>query len=100
MTHDASLDQARLSGGKVLVHCYAGRSRSAAVTIAYFVDKLNMTLDQAYCEIRAKRACISPNLNFMGQLQKYEEFVRSKAVGFDCGMVEAVQAQNPAVQSC
>jgi dual specificity MAP kinase phosphatase len=71
-------EEARSSGGKVLVHCFAGASRSAAITIAYFLQSFNMTLDQAYNAIRDKRPCISPNLNFMGQLQKFEESLRSR----------------------
>ena len=77
----ATTDSARDSGGIVLVHCFAGVSRTAAITIAYFVQTFDMTVEAAYAAIRAKRPAISPNLNFMGQLQRFEEDLRaSRAV--------------------
>ena len=69
-------DEARQSGGKVLVHCFAGVSRSAAVAIAYLMTADQLSLAKAYDIVRVARACISPNLNFMGQLQKYEKAQR------------------------
>jgi protein-tyrosine phosphatase len=70
------------------VHCFAGVSRSAAITIAYFLQAFGMTVEQAYNAIREKRPSISPNLNFMGQLQKFEESLRarSEAVRVDAGL--------------
>lgn len=58
-------------GGRVLVHCYAGRSRSATVCLAYLMRTCNMSLDAAYEHVRARRHVIDPNLNFMRQLQDY-----------------------------
>ena len=85
---DLSAEEARIGGGKVLVHCFAGVSRSAAITIAYFLQAFGMTVEQAYNAIREKRPSISPNLNFMGQLQKFEESLRarSEAVRVDAGL--------------
>lgn len=74
----AFINDARDTNGKVLVHCFAGISRSAAITIAYFLYTFDMTLDAAYNAVRAKRPGISPNLNFMGQLHKLEEILRTK----------------------
>ena len=75
----AFIDAARDSGGRVLVHCFAGVSRTAAITIAYFLFAFeHMTLDDAYKAVRAKRPVISPNLNFMGQLQRFEESLRAR----------------------
>ena len=53
------------------MHCFAGVSRSAAITIAYFIFSHNMSVESAYELVRKQRSCISPNLNFMGQLSTY-----------------------------
>eukprot|EP00042_Codosiga_hollandica_P048901 m.557869 g.557869 ORF g.557869 m.557869 type:complete len:324 (+) comp57763_c0_seq4:880-1851(+) len=65
------IEEAKRTGGKVLVHCYAGISRSAAVTVAYFMWSEGRSLDDAYEFVREHRSCISPNLGFMGQLAAF-----------------------------
>lgn len=67
------IDNARDNDGKVLVHCQAGVSRSATVCIAYLMYKNNMTLEDAFDHVRARRGIISPNLNFMQQLKEFEK---------------------------
>jgi protein-tyrosine phosphatase len=54
------------AGGKVLVHCWAGVSRSATITIAYMMRIHNMTLGDAFNFVKSKRAIIFPNHGFMG----------------------------------
>lgn len=56
----------------VLVHCYAGVSRSATAVIAYMMKTHNMQLDQAMKFVGSKRHIICPNFSFMGQLKSYE----------------------------
>ena len=67
-----NLEDIKSKGGKILVHCRAGISRSATICIAYLMRKYNHTLDQAYEFIKKRRAAISPNFNFLGQLLKLE----------------------------
>lgn len=62
----------RAKGGKVLVHCQAGVSRSATICIAYVMTHYGMGLEEAFDFVRARRSHISPHLNFMRQLQEYE----------------------------
>lgn len=66
-------DKARESNESVLVHCLAGISRSPTVAIAYVMRHLQMTCEDAYRYVKAKRATISPNFNFLGQLLEYEK---------------------------
>ncbi|GFO45685.1 dual specificity protein phosphatase [Plakobranchus ocellatus] len=66
------IDQARESGGRVLVHCQAGISRSSAVVIAYLMYKLNMTKQKAVEYVSSIRHFIKPNDGFQEQLQLFE----------------------------
>lgn len=61
------------SGGNVLVHCFAGRSRSASVCAAYVMCHENIRLDEALMRMRLARPQINPNAGFMGQLNQLDE---------------------------
>ncbi|CAF3806827.1 unnamed protein product [Rotaria sordida] len=66
------IEKARLNNGRVFIHCLAGISRSPALAVAYIMRHLNLSVDDAYRYIKARRSHISPNFNFMGQLSEYE----------------------------
>ena len=66
------------NGGKTLVHCYAGRSRSASSVIAYLMKYEHMTLKQAHSHVRARRAVIRPNPGFWKQLITFEHRLYGK----------------------
>lgn len=70
------IDFALSSGGKILVHCFAGRSRSGTICCAYLMKKNGLTLEQALKEIKEKRFCVMPNPGFLFQLQLYEKNLR------------------------
>lgn len=63
----------------VLVHCYAGVSRSASLVIAYIMFKQRVALSEAVKIVKAKRSCISPNFGFMLQLKDFEKFLLEAA---------------------
>ena len=50
----------------------AGISRSPALAVAFVMRHLNISADDAYRYIKARRSYISPNFNFLGQLSEYE----------------------------
>lgn len=54
--------------GGVLVHCYAGVSRSVSVVIAYLIWKYNMSYNDALNYIRSSRPIANPNPGFAIQL--------------------------------
>jgi len=54
------------------VHCLAGISRSVTVTVAYLMQKLTLSMNDAYDIVKLKKSNISPNFNFMGQLLDFE----------------------------
>ncbi|VDD74695.1 unnamed protein product [Mesocestoides corti] len=63
-------------GGRTLVHCMAGVSRSASIVLAYLIKYQKMSLAEAYDRVRSIRPCIQPNLGFWRQLIAYEEVRR------------------------
>uniref|UniRef100_A0A3Q1FTR5 protein-tyrosine-phosphatase n=1 Tax=Acanthochromis polyacanthus TaxID=80966 RepID=A0A3Q1FTR5_9TELE len=68
------------SGASVLVHCAAGISRSPALAVAYIMYSLEMDLDHAYF-VKERRPSISPNFNFLGQLQHFQGALSQKTSG-------------------
>ncbi|XP_064603182.1 dual specificity protein phosphatase 2-like [Liolophura sinensis] len=67
------IDEQRERGGKVLVHCQAGVSRSATICMAYIMYKRKCPMDEAFDRIHKQRGVVSPNLSFMRQLQTFEQ---------------------------
>ena len=65
-------------GGKILVHCRVGVSRSATIVISEVMRRLNINLARAYLYVRVRRLniVIQPNLRFMYELFKWEEKVK------------------------
>ncbi|KAG6856272.1 hypothetical protein H0H87_005957 [Tephrocybe sp. NHM501043] len=68
------IDQARIEGGQVLVHCRVGVSRSATVTIAYVMKHLGLPLVDAYLIVRSRRlsVLIQPNMRLLYNLCGWE----------------------------
>lgn len=67
------VEKCRKANKRVLVHCLAGISRSPTLAIAYLMKHMNMRSDEAFKFVKDKRATISPNFNFLGQLYDYEK---------------------------
>jgi len=59
--------------GKTLVHCSAGRSRSATIIIAYLIAKRNLSVRDAYRLLKSKRKIIEPNIGFIQRLLEFED---------------------------
>ncbi|XP_002735328.1 dual specificity protein phosphatase 14-like isoform X2 [Saccoglossus kowalevskii] len=66
------IKQEKLRGGRTLVHCVAGVSRSASLCMAYLMKHEHLTLKDAHDYIKARRCVIRPNLGFWRQLVNYE----------------------------
>ena len=56
----------------VLVHCYHGKSRSAALVTAFLMAKYRLGVDEALALLKRKRSVVSPNPGFMAQLRLWE----------------------------
>lgn len=67
------IDEVVEGGGKVLVHCAYGVSRSATIVIAYLIKKYGVTYDKAYEKVKHMRDVIEPNEGFKRQLRGYSD---------------------------
>lgn len=54
---------------KILIHCYAGVSRSSTVTIAFLMETFLMTYPEATEHVRKARHWIDPNPGFRNKLK-------------------------------
>ncbi|KAI0925509.1 hypothetical protein AcV5_008226 [Taiwanofungus camphoratus] len=79
------IDRAREDGGKVLVHCRVGVSRSATVTIAYVMKHLGLPLVDAYLIVRSRRlsVLIQPNMRLLYNLLGWEVKLARERSGGD-----------------
>ena len=68
----AFITEAISGGGKILVHCVAGMSRSASCVIAYLMKTKQIGYEEALAMTKAKRSCVEPNNAFVRQLQEYQ----------------------------
>lgn len=63
-------------GGRTLVHCNAGVSRSAALCMAFLLKHHGVTLLQAHGWVKTCRPIVRPNNGFWEQLIRYEMELR------------------------
>lgn len=59
---------ARREGGKVLVHCYAGISRSVSLILAYLIISHGYSFQKALSMVKKSRPIANPNPGFKSQL--------------------------------
>lgn len=55
--------------GNILVHCWAGRSRSASVVTHWLMKKHKMNFDDAYGLLKKKSPKVNMNFGFKSQLK-------------------------------
>lgn len=65
------IDTAVESGGKVLVHCHNGVSRSALVVLAFMCYSMGFSVDEGLEMLRMDVPAASPNEGFMLQLRLF-----------------------------
>ncbi|CAG9860260.1 unnamed protein product [Phyllotreta striolata] len=71
-------------GGKILIYCVAGVSRSACICLAYLMKHHRLSLLDAYNFVKLRRSRIKPNCGFFRQLIEYEKQL------FGCNTVQMV----------
>ena len=93
--------EAKEKGGRVLVHCKMGISRSASVVISFMMKEYE--LDLAHTLIRAKecRSVVNPNKSFIKQLEVYEGMlgaIRHRLTYY--GRISRSKSESSLIQSC
>ncbi|XP_075281820.1 protein phosphatase Slingshot homolog 3 isoform X2 [Opisthocomus hoazin] len=71
------LSRVRAAGGRALVHCRMGLSRSAATVLAYAMKEFGWSLERALRHVRHCRPGVLPNPGFMRQLDFYQGILRA-----------------------
>lgn len=72
----SQIDKYLGSNKRVLVHCFAGSSRSATVVIAYLMSRNSLDFNTAYRFVKEKRYETEPNLGFCMLLANYEKMLQ------------------------
>ena len=57
---------------RILIHCFAGKSRATTITLSYLMKEKKMTLKEGLDLIVSVRPFACPNKGFMVQLKEYE----------------------------
>lgn len=75
-TTNAFIEEALLSGGKVLVHCVCGVSRSATIVAAWIMSKHGYGVEETIDLLKSRRGCVNPIPAFREQLQYLSELAQ------------------------
>jgi protein-tyrosine phosphatase len=67
-----------IKSGGVLVHCFAGVSRSATCVIAFLMQEKKLQFDQAFTFVSKKRPVVFPNMGFQQQLLEFQKLLNIK----------------------
>jgi hypothetical protein len=77
------IEEAFQDNGKVLIHCMAGRSRSATILAAYLIKTFALPINKTVDAIKVKRPIVEPNKYFMTQLAEYYNNLYSESSDSD-----------------
>jgi dual specificity phosphatase 12 len=72
------IKKAQVNGGTVLVHCFAGVSRSATIVCAYLMQEHNLSYSAALKLVKSKRPFVNPNDGFRTQLVQFQKELKEK----------------------
>ncbi|KAJ4971685.1 hypothetical protein NE237_004784 [Protea cynaroides] len=70
-------EDVRELGGRVLVHCCQGVSRSTSLVIAYLMWREGQSFDDAFQYVKAARGIANPNMGFTCQLLQCQKRVHA-----------------------
>lgn len=91
-----AIDKAVASGGRVMVHCHEGRSRSVSLCLAYLVTRENRPLSKAFDFIKSRRPEARPNAGFWKQLLEIE----MKTLGWQSATPQGLARGKPKGYAC
>lgn len=70
-------EDVREQGGRVLVHCFQGVSRSTSLVIAYLMWREGQSFEDAFQYVKAARGVTNPNMGFACQLLQCQKRVHA-----------------------
>ncbi|KAL2903431.1 Protein-tyrosine-phosphatase MKP1 [Bienertia sinuspersici] len=73
-------EDVREQGGRVLVHCCQGVSRSSSLVIAYLMWKEGQSFEDAFQYVKAARGVTNPNMGFACQLLQCQKRVHAMPI--------------------
>jgi len=65
------IDEARVAGGRVLLHSGNGRSRAGSTAVAYLMQRFDLEFADALVRAKAHGRSILPNVQFCEQLREF-----------------------------
>ncbi|KAI3425800.1 hypothetical protein D9Q98_007775 [Chlorella vulgaris] len=80
-------------GGRVLLHCSQGVSRSASLAIAYLMWKQAAAYDDVFQAVKAARGVTNPNIGFICQLLQW---YKRRHSSLDASRLYRIAPQSPA----
>mmetsp|Transcript_30993 Transcript_30993/g.97497 ORF Transcript_30993/g.97497 Transcript_30993/m.97497 type:complete len:170 (-) Transcript_30993:139-648(-) len=87
-------------GGTVLFHCAMGRSRSAALLVAFLLREEGLGVAQALDYVRSLRASAAPRVSFLRQLREYAAGIAEAAAAGAEARAKAVSGGGAGSMSC
>uniref|UniRef100_A0AAY5F1M4 Dual specificity phosphatase 28 n=1 Tax=Electrophorus electricus TaxID=8005 RepID=A0AAY5F1M4_ELEEL len=72
-------------GGRTVVYCKNGRSRSATICVAYLMKHQGLTLTNAFEVMKRARPVVEPNQGFWAQLEQYEQEMIRRLISMTLG---------------
>lgn len=93
------INDVKQSGGKTLVHCVAGMSRSPTLCLAYLIKHEGMSAQRALDHVVLRRPIVQPNPGFWRQIVDFERRVRGAAGSVVARTLSSRRVLAPATQS-
>ncbi|XP_022874736.1 dual specificity protein phosphatase 1-like isoform X2 [Olea europaea var. sylvestris] len=72
------IEEDKKTGGGVLVHCFAGRSRSVTIVVAYLMMKIGISLSEALEHVKRKRPVVSPTLALFHNWKTWRDLFKDR----------------------
>ena len=79
----AFIDEAKAASQRIIVHCFAGLSRSVTFVCAYLMKRYNMTFKESITKVKQARPNSNPNDGFRKQLILYEKLLHGTQIDPD-----------------
>ncbi|PKA46263.1 Protein-tyrosine-phosphatase MKP1 [Apostasia shenzhenica] len=79
-------EDVREQGGRVLVHCCQGVSRSTSLVIAYLMWREGQSFEDAFQFVKAARGIANPNMGFASQLLQCQKRVHAIPLSPNSGL--------------